>query len=295
MKQNLAYLNLIVFLLLSIACAPQIIVEETSSTLPQAPAPTPAPIPAKVDNSPDVLTINDENSCKVSGLEMAQTCAEIEEQILAATVRIELHRWQEDAGKRGEHIDGGIGHGTVKDGRYIVTHNHFPMPLDSIEGTVAREQIRISIYKANGEIIIDSAQPSAFSVISQDSETVVLDFGEYVGEGLFARLGIPSAEFGSWQTLSLASGMEVAQINWNNETAHVEWGQIRQVVTSNGTPYLELDNGVIKGASGGGVYWNGLHIANNWTNTTIQEAAGGTVLDAFSAAALNSEIVFSGN
>ena len=287
MRQYPFLITLIVFILMLIACTPETSVNEASSTLPQESEQNPAET-VSMNSSP---TIINEDSCQTPGPKLGQTCAELEEQILAATVRIELHRWQEAEGVRGEHIDGGIGHATVKDGRYLITHNHFSMPLDSIEGTVAGEQIRISIYKANGEAIIDSAKPSTFTIVAEDSETVVLDFGEYVDEGLFAMLGIPSAQFSSWQALSLAPGMEVAQINWDNETAHVEWVQIKQVVTSDGTPYLELDNGVIKGASGGGVFWNGLHIGNNWTNTTIQEATGGAVLDAFSAAALNSELV----
>lgn len=289
MKQVPIYLVLIVFVMISIACTPTITVEETSSTL--LPESEPGPVNPTDEENNHSANVSNEKSCQTPEPEMVQTCADLEEQILGATVRIELHRWQEDAGERGEHIDGGIGHGTVKDGRYIITHNHYPMSLDSIEGTVAGEQIRVSIYKANGEMILDSVQPSAFSIVAEDSETVVLDFGEYVGEGLFTRLGIPSVGFISWQDLSLAPGMEVAQIDWDKDTAHVDWVPIKQVVTSNGTPHLELENGIIKGASGGGVFWNGLHIGNNWTNTTIEEVTGDVVLATFSAAALNSEFV----
>lgn len=288
MKQYPFSLILIVFAILLIACTPETSVTEVSVSLPQAAA----SMAAQIDSGSASPSDLNEDSCQTPDPAHAPTCAALEAQILASTVRIELHRWQEANGQRGEHIDGGIGHATVKDGRYLVTHNHFSMPLDSIEGSVAGEQIRLSVYKANGELIIDSAQPSAFTIVAEDSETVVLDFGEYVGEGLFAMLGIPSAEFSIWPELSLAEGMEVAQINWDNETSHVEWVSIKQVVTGNGTPYLELDNGVIKGASGGGVFLNGVHIGNNWTTSTIREAAGGTVLDTFSAAALNSEIIF---
>ena len=287
MKQYPSIIVLIVFVMTLFACTPQTSVIEVSAIMPQAVDSA----PMKIDNASTGTSELNEDSCHAPDPVRAPMCAALEAQILATTVRIELHRWSEVDGQRGEHIDGGIGHGTVKDGRYLITHNHFSMPLDSIEGSVAGEQIRISIYKANGEAIIDSAKSSTFTIVAEDSETVVLDFGEYVGEGLFAMLGIPSAQFSSWQALSLAPGMEVAQINWDNETAHVEWVQIKQVMTNDSTPHLELDNGIIKGASGGGVFWNGLHIGNNWTNTTIQEVTGGVVLDAFSTAALNSEFV----
>jgi len=269
-----------------IACTPDTTVVEVSTGLSHAAAPTPAQI--EVDNA--ITTVVNENICQNPDAAHVQTCAALAEQILATTVRIELHRWVEADGKRGEHIDGGIGHATVKDGRYLVTHNHFGIPLAAIEG-VAGEQVRISVYKANGEVILDSVPTSAFSVVTEDSETVVLDFGEYTGNGLFGMLGMPSANFQSWQSQELAPGTEVSQINWDNETAHVEWTNIKTVFTSDGTPRIELDNSVIKGASGGGVFWNGNHIGNNWTSTTVQEANGGAVLDAFSAAALNSELV----
>ncbi|MCP4417749.1 MAG: hypothetical protein GY805_14085 [Chloroflexi bacterium] len=116
-----------------------------------------------------------------------------------------------------------------------------------------------------------------------------MDFCELGGKGLFSIFDIPSAEFNNWQSLSLAPGMEVAQINWDNETAHVQWVNIKSVTTNVGTPRIELNNGVIKGASGGGIFRDGTHIGNNWTSSTVQEVNGGTVVDAFSAAALNSD------
>lgn len=286
MKHNPFSFILIVFVMMFIACRPETTVIEVSATRPQEADTN----PPHIDNDSNVTAVINENSCRIPNPADAQSCAALEEQILATTVRIELHRWLKAEGRRGEHIDGGIGHATVKDGRYLVTHNHFGMPLDAIEG-MAGEQVRISVYKANGEIILDSVPTSAFSVVVEDGETVVLDFGEYTGDGLFAMLGMPSAEFQSRHTLSLAAGMEVAQINWDNETAYVTWVNIKSVVTADGTPRIELANSVIKGASGGGVFWNGRHIGNNWTSTTVQAANGGAVLEAFSTAALNSDWV----
>jgi hypothetical protein len=277
-KHNRFSFSLFVLMMILIACKPETTTVEVSGSQAQPPV----QVASNVEQ-----TIN-ENSCNHPA--NASTCAALVEQILATTVRIELRRWLEEEGKRGDYIDGGIGHATVKDGRYLVTHNHFGIPLDSIEG-IAGEQIRISVYRANGDIILDNVRPSAFSIVAQDSEAVVLDFGAYAGDGLFAMLGIPSAQFQNWQSLSLVPGMEVAQINWDNETAHVEWVNIKSVTTRDGTPRIVLDYGVIKGASGGGIFWNGFHIGNNWTSTKIQMINDGTVLDAFSAAALNSDLV----
>lgn len=288
MKYKLHYLISLFFALFLMACQAELTTVEVAASASQI-----AVSDAPVSNSNETVSeIINENRCQNPTAEHLQECLAWEEQILAATVRIEVHRWLSEEGIRGEYIDGSGGHATVLDGRFLITHNHFSIPLESIEGT-SGEQLRISVYKANGELIIDSMRPSAFTIVAQDQETVVLDFGEYVDEGLFDMLDIPSAQFQSWESLSLRPGSEVAQINWDNETAFVQWVNIRSLVTAAGTPRIELDNGVIKGASGGGIFWNGTHIGNNWTTTTVKAANDGAMLDAFSTAALNSEWVWS--
>ena len=284
MKHNLYYPILTLFVLFLMACQPELTIIEVEASSSQI-----SDSDALILNSDNTASgIINENRCQNPTAQHLQNCLAWEEQILAATVRIEIHRWLSEEGVRGEHIDGSIGHATVRNGRYLVTHNHFSIPLASIEGT-SDEQLRISVYKADGDLILDSVPPSAFTIAVQDQETVVLDFGEYATEGLFDMLDIPSAEFQSWESLSIGPGTEVAQINWDNQTAFVEWVNIRTLVTTEGTPRIELDNGIIKGASGGGIFWNGIHIGNNWTTATIQSTNDGTVLDAFSVAALNSE------
>lgn len=284
MKQTTLTLIIILVALFSIACKQEATIE-VSAPAPQtteaATTTETAPMTATNDTAPVVK----ENSCQTPTPDRAPSCAALEAQILASTVRIVLHRWNEVDGQRGEHIDGGVGHATVKDGRYLITHNHFSMPLASLEGT-AGEQVRLSVYKANGEVILDNVRPTAFSIVAQDSETVILDFGQYGEDGLLGILGAGSAAFAGGQAVAPAPGTEVAQINWNNEVAHVEWTNVRSVTMNDGTPRIELDNGVIEGASGGGIFWNGTHIGNNWTSTTIQTATG-AVTDAYSTAALN--------
>jgi hypothetical protein len=152
------------------------------------------------------------------------------------------------------------------------------------------EQIRLSLYKANGELILADVPITILTVVAQDSQTLVLDFNAYGTEGLFAALGLPSAQFAAGQTLplTLQPGLEVAQINWDGQTSQVRWTQIESVTDVNGTPQLKLATPVAQGASGGGVFWNGYHIANNWLQGSIQTIESGEVTDQYSVAALNS-------
>jgi hypothetical protein len=98
-----------------------------------------------------------------------------------------------------------------------------------------------------------------------------------------------SADFRSWETLPLQPGMEVAQIDWDGQIAHVDWVRVTAVHFEGDTPYLELDNFVQQGASGGGVFYEGVHIANNWFRSTDRTADSGEVVRQASVAALNNQ------
>ena len=80
----------------------------------------------------------------------------------------------------------------------------------------------------------------------------------------------------------------MAQVVWDGETAYVDWVAIEDVVTERGTSRLELANLVTSGTSGGGVFWNGYHIANTWYQAYVFAENGVTISRHFSAAALNS-------
>jgi NADH:ubiquinone oxidoreductase subunit B-like Fe-S oxidoreductase len=84
--------------------------------------------------------------------------------------------------------------------------------------------------------------------------------------------------------------MHVAQVDWDGERAHIDWVVVDKIITQEGTPRLILSNGVLNGASGGGIFWNGYHIANNWSLIEMV-GADGTVLGQVTTAALNSEAV----
>jgi hypothetical protein len=149
--------------------------------------------------------------------------------------------------------------------------------------------IKLSIFKADGTMILKDAPFGAFEAAITDPQTLQFDFGDYGGQGLFGAIGMPSADFRSWETLPLQPGTEVAQIDWDGATAHVDWVRVTAVHLVGDTPYLELDNFVQQGASGGGVFYDGYHIANNWFRSTDRAADSGEVVRQASVAALNNQ------
>jgi hypothetical protein len=82
--------------------------------------------------------------------------------------------------------------------------------------------------------------------------------------------------------------MEVAQINWDGVTSHVDWVTIDQIIATGNSPQLELANSVAPGTSGSGDFWNGYHIANTRSQVTAYGENCGVVLREYSPAALNS-------
>jgi hypothetical protein len=218
-----------------------------------------------------------------SSVEAASAHNEVEQRILSSTVQVEWQVWQLEVDEWA--YSRFMSFATVREGRYLVTHNHHDIPLSEPDN---KALVKVSIYTADGKLIWSQAPGQIFTIEEENSETLILDFGGYRGERLFESMGIPSAEFKTWELLSLKPGMEVAQIDWDNEIGHVEWVLIKDVITENGIPRLILDNHVVSGSSGGGVFWNGYHIANTWSQVMVYDENRETVMDQFSVAALNS-------
>lgn len=190
-------------------------------------------------------------SCANPSAELAATCEAQSAKILASTVRLEFH---------GQ--GGGIGHATVVGGRYLITHNHYPTSGETLSRGRDGSIDAVSVLKANGEVILLKAPLSYFSVTLIAPEALVLDFGEYSGVGFFDSLGVPSVEVGPLTNVDIRPGSEVAQIDWDMTTARVTWVRVAAVHTDSGVPCMELNSFVEQGASGGGVFYNGIHIAN---------------------------------
>ena len=213
----------------------------------------------------------------------AESCTAQEAQILASVVRIVLHA----IFQMGQQTDfhGNVGYATVMAGRYLVTHNHFSVDLLALSPTNTQGLTGFSLYNAAGERIVRNAPVGTFQVSAQDSQTVVLDFGP----GYFDNLNLSSASFTAVKAGTLSVGTEVAQLDWDGERAYVVWTTVTQVANYQDLPYLELDHYAIVGASGGGVFWQGHHIANNWTHVTVTDSDSGRFIRAYSLAALNSQ------
>ena len=225
-------------------------------------------------------------SCAHPSDEMKADCNAMAQQVLSSTVRLHVRRWQKDeSGHKGEYVDGGVGHGTVKDGRYLVTHNHYGVSLTDVDNA---ELVQVTVKNWRGEMVLKELPLTAVTVVAVDAETLVLDFGQYGEMGLLEMMGVSSAEFQSYEALQLQVGMEVAQVDWDGDTAHVDWVLVEDVNTENGVPQLKLGNGLTKGASGGGVFYNGVHVANNWTTNNSYNQQTGDLLNQYSVAAVNS-------
>jgi hypothetical protein len=212
------------------------------------------------------------------------SCTQWEQQILAATVRIQMRSSVEfdlDMGREPMSHEA-ISHATVVGGRYLLTHNHFKIsPKYQGNGT----SLYATLYLTSNEMIAEAA---TFTIAYADTETLMLEFTDKEGRGLFDILDIPSAQLLAWGSLSLEPGMEVAQINWDGTTTHINCVQIESVVIDEGTPRLDLKNYIQPGSSGGGVFWQSYHIANNWQRTALYESGSTLMLHQFSSAALNS-------
>ena len=127
----------------------------------------------------------------------------------------------------------------------------------------------ISLYRVDGDPILQHAPLTAFTVVAEDATTLVLEVSDGSGRGMFEALGLPSARFAHWQKLHLAPGMEVAQVLWNGRNTSVQWASIDNLMVE-GAPSLELRSTLGSGSSGGGVFWQGVHIGNNLSRTRVR-------------------------
>lgn len=221
-------------------------------------------------------------SCADPGPAAQQVCRAVEQRILAATVRLEWHFWAEEHSR---HWEGNTGYATIKDNRYLVTHNHAGIsPNDSDQ----RKLTAFSIFSARGKPLYLNVPLESVDLLVEGAETLVLDFGPRRGELLFSSDGLTSAHFEAGELLPLQPGLEVAQIDWDGTEAHVDWVPIKAIRFDEGVPTLVLANFVNRGASGGGIFWNGTHIANTWFRVTAVGKETRQIRQRYSVAALNS-------
>ena len=231
---------------------------------------------------PSIADTSNVPSCVNSDNKDVSLCAETEATVLASVVRLVLHGDFELG--QPFNFRGSTSHATVMKDRYLVTHNHFES-IDMLSLSVDNSQgvVGFSLYNAAGSALVRNAPVGTFWVVYVAPETLVLDFGP----NYFVPLDVSSASFLSTGTHSLVPGMEVAQVDWDAERAYVIWTTVIASGGSATSPYLEVDNYVMIGASGGGVFWNGHHIGNNCADITITNAHSGDFVNAYCRVALN--------
>ena len=210
-------------------------------------------------------------------------CREIESAILASTVQVTFTIVKHPPRSAATIESKTVGYATVKDGRYLVTHNHYQTisPAVLMDEELASE-ITISLYRTDGQELL-TAPAASLAAIIEDGQTSLFDFGQ----GFFDDLGIPSANIADGQGFALGVGLEVAQLDWDGETAHVDWVRVERVLGDGEGAILVLGNCIKIGASGGGVFLNGVHIANNLSRSAECQQSPGPGLQQYSKAALN--------
>ena len=243
--------------------------------------------PAVQAFEPDSVSTRQAQSCKEMKHQNNVRCAELEEQILGTTVRFIFETWIVAPNETGYEIHNSVGHATVRDGRYLVTHNHFETPLSIYQQEGESDlYTRVYLFDAAGELRYDGSL-SDFYILLEDDETMILAHGV---EGFFESLGFRSAQFKGWDPSLLEAGAEVARIDWDGERTYVDWTSVRDHSFEKGVAQIILEDGIMVGASGGGIFWQGYHIANNWLLVLMLDGRG-LVIDQSTTAALNSALV----
>jgi hypothetical protein len=230
-------------------------------------------------------------TCQQPSALTGANCRQLESLMLNATVQIVVQSWQVNRTETGYEVHGSRGLGTVLDGRYLITHNHYATLPRSLSLPLQPEIcIRIILYDAQGEFLM-AAPLTEFTIRSQESETLVVEMTREADKKLFAQRSVSSAYLDTDDLSFFKPGTEVAQIDWNGVQASVDWVEVQAVITTNGIPRLLLADSVTPGASGGGVFWNGNHVAVNWSLLEYLDG-NGIVVGQSTIAALDPEGFF---
>jgi hypothetical protein len=246
-------------------------------------------IQASSTNSPSgTQSVQNETSCVNPRTDELQViCRQIEDQILATTIRIEMQGWHLVGGQQMSLVKGGKSHATIVGGRYLVTHNHYSYSLTTVAPKDGEGYTGISLRTMDGVLILENSPLSAYTIAYDDTETLVLEFVDNEGRGLFEKLGLPSAPAIDWKSVNWQVGMELAHIDWNGENAHVDWVLVEEVITNGQTPHVQVGNYALKGSSGGGAYWNGYHVGNVWAHNLEKDPTTDEVTRQYTMIALN--------
>ena len=210
-----------------------------------------------------------------------------EQQILDATVRVAVETWLVNDGERGYTILKSEGHGTVVNGRYLITHNHHTIPLSLSETGIDPDiYTRLLVFNAAGDLV-NILPLTDFQIALREPQTLLL---AYVGDKTdlpFGTMGLKVEQVQVGTAVLLEPDAEVAQINWDGQTTWVEWPRVTAVYPQHEPPCMELASQPQLGASGGGIFWQGQHIGNTWLKGVRTGTANGRTC-LYSKAVLNS-------
>jgi RHS repeat-associated protein len=177
-----------------------------------------------------------------------------EQQILDATVMVIIYyQGDPDCPIGSSVVCYKDNHATVVNDHTLLSHNHF-WALDS-----GLPIYKILLYDAYGNAIPVSGQMLQRYV----DETSILVFNP----GTFSNQ--TAATFGDVSSTGVQVGDTVGVINWdgtNIGSTYVVWANVTWIGDENGVPSLTIDVRFPQGASGGGIYFNGvLDIGENRT------------------------------
>jgi hypothetical protein len=219
-----------------------------------------------------------------------EQCDALKAHILASVIRFEIYGPSDDDPAVLVYR---VGHGTVMNGRYLVVHNHFHLDVNAFGGAFAQD-IFIDLYRADGQILVQNLHAPVFRVVREEPETMLWDFGPgESGEGFFESLGVASASFKGPDQVQPKLGSKVAQVVWDGQSTGIKWVMIEELNLDGEQATIMLGNPLQPGASGGGVFLEGHHIANNWMRMRFVDA-NDQITRETSLAALNTEWILNG-
>lgn len=204
---------------------------------------------------------------------------DLEQDILSTTVRLHLRSWIPRRGGSSYEVVNSLAHATVKGGCCLVTHNHFDIPLPLGTGAhKAGPYTDITITDWRGKRVF-RAPLADFIVVYKGEEVLVLALAEEQNSCWLEDLGFQSAHFSLPKQIDLQSGMKVAQVDWDGRCTRIDWTVANDFAETEHSRVLKLEDPIRLGASGGGIFYNGSHIANNWMLTRGLDNDGKTIFE----------------
>ena len=211
---------------------------------------------------------------------------DLEKNILSTTARLYLRSWIPLPGENEYEVLSSVAHATVKDGCCLVSHNHFGIPLSLGHGTEkAGVYTDLTITDWRGQKVF-AAPLTDFTVMYSSEEVLVLALAEEQNSYWLEDLGFQSAHFSLPKQIDLQSGMKVAQVDWDGRCTRIDWTVVDDIAEFGRSRILKMDDPIRLGASGGGIFYNGSHIANNWM-LTLGLGDDGNIVYEHSSAILN--------